>query len=199
VLSRSSNERESEKDSILRINFCFILLLAVFFVFCSETHAETESETESLQISGQAFVGEKAPWLSGWTMSGDVFNIDMPFKDKSTKRLVLVFWTTWCIPCRRGMSMIEGAADTLNKSGSVVVMVNFGEGREMIRKYLKKYSVSFPVVLDRYKRTEKTYLSDVKNNKVSLPKTVIIDPDRKVKAIFGREGDDYIERILSVN
>ena len=54
------------------------------------------------------------------------------------------------------------------------------------------------VVLDRFGKVSEAYGAVLDGgNKVSLPRTVVLDASARVRAIFWTEGADYIDRIVS--
>ena len=147
--------------------------------------------TESLQTSGQTVVGEDAPWLSGWTLVDEVFNTQKVFNDESINRVALVFWASWCAPCKKGIKELNKHSAEFNEHGIKVVLVNSAESEEAVREYCGENGQLFTVVLDPYSKNRETYMPS------PLPKTVLIGRDGKVEAIFGKEDTDYVQRIIN--
>ncbi|MCP4143902.1 MAG: redoxin domain-containing protein [bacterium] len=166
------------------VNKYLILLL----LFASITAFAT---TESLQSSGETAVGEAAPWLSGWTLADEVFNTQKVFKDESINRVALVFWASWCAPCKKGIKELNKHSAEFNEHGIKVVLVNSAESEEVVREYCGENGPLFTVVLDPYSKNRETYMPS------PLPKTVLIGRDGKVEAIFGKEDTDYVQRIIN--
>ena len=164
-----------------------LLLLAPSFAFADDS--------ELLSKSGAAEVGKLAPWFSGWTLDNQVFNTTKAIKAPGTKRVALVFWATWCAPCRLGMDKLAKNAERLRADGTTVVLVNYKDKPEDVRVFLAKKPMPFTMVLDPFGQSEKTYLEPA-NGSVSLPRTVVVDADGLVKRIIGAEGEDYIEQIM---
>ena len=146
--------------------------------------------TESLQSSGEATVGEAAPWLSGWTLADEVFNTKKVFKDESINRVALVFWASRCAPCKKGIRDLNKHSAEFNNHGIKVVLVNSAESGETIREFFGEKGPLFTVVLDPYSKNRETYMPS------PLPKTVLIGRDGNVEAIFGKEDTDYVQRII---
>jgi len=171
------------------ILFASLLLLAPDFA--------QAKQSEILHKSGEAIIGQPAPWVSGWTLDDQVFNLKKAFEDPAVKRVAFVFWATWCAPCKEGMKRLCSAKGKLDANGVKVVLFNMDEQSELekVRKFVRQNSVSFPVVLDPYGRAKTPYLDDG-NGSLSLPRTVIVGRDGKVIRIIGSEGDDYIEQIV---
>jgi thiol-disulfide isomerase/thioredoxin len=171
-------------------------ILMILLLTVSVTWAAPGDVTTSMPQSGQAIVGQDAPFLSGWTISSKVFSTAKALKDPDSERIALVFWATWCQPCLNGLKVLNAASAKLKANGIDLVLVNYGEDQETIQAFLKKHPVRFPVVMDRWDKSGAAYLYD-ETGKVTLPRTVLIDKEGRVEAIFSSEGDDYVERILA--
>jgi thiol-disulfide isomerase/thioredoxin len=163
--------------------------LLLFLVLISSV-TSLSAATESFPTSGQTVVGEDAPWLSGWTLSDEVFNTKKVFADESINRVALVFWASWCAPCKKGIIELNEHALELIDKGIKVVLVNSAEPEETVREFFYKKDRPFTVVLDPYSKNRETYMPS------PLPKTILIGRDGKVEAIFGKEDTDYIQRIF---
>jgi thiol-disulfide isomerase/thioredoxin len=151
--------------------------------------------SQILAKSGEAQVGQPAPFLSGWALDGKVFNTTKAFRDPNTHRVALVFWATWCKPCKEGLKLLNAGKAKLDAAGVSVVLVDVEEPADTVRTFLSKHPASFFVVLDQYGRSKKPYLDDG-NGSVALPRTVIIGRDGKVLRIIGKEGKDYVDQII---
>jgi len=161
-----------------------------------EEKAGESTTTELLPACGKARVGEQAPWFSGWTLEDQIFNIRKPFTDGDNRRLALVFWATWCSPCRQGLERLSEAAESLDKAGIAVALVNVGESKKEVLKFFKGSEPDFPVVLDPYQNCTASYLLRP-DGRLSLPLTALISKDGMIDLLMGAEGNDYIERILA--
>jgi hypothetical protein len=152
--------------------------------------------TESQPQCGEAVVGDLAPWLAGWTLDEEEFNIRKPFEDPKVQRLALVFFAEWCIQCRVGISQLAAEAGRIDSNGVYVALVDVRDAPKRARRFLRGLQIPFPVVLDRTGTSEKAYLGE-KNGKYFLPRTAIISREGHVEAIFGREGDDFVDRVIA--
>jgi peroxiredoxin len=152
--------------------------------------------TESQPQCGEAVVGELAPWLAGWTLDEEEFNVRKPFEDPRFQRLALVFFADWCIQCRVGISQLAAQANRIDSNGVYVALVSVRDAPKRARRFLRGLEIPFPIVLDPAGESEKTYLG-AKNGKYFLPRTAIISREGHVEAIFGREGDDFVDRVIA--
>lgn len=63
------------------------------------------------------------------------------------KIIVLNFWATWCIPCKKEMPLLEGIYQTLGDN-LVVIGVNAQESESEIRNFIDQNQITFPIVVD---------------------------------------------------
>ena len=109
----------------------------------------------------------------------------------------LNFWATWCPPCRAEMPAMQKLYDRFKPDGLIVLAVDLQEGKDKVGKFMKKYNLNFPVVLDVSGRVAQEY------GIRSIPTTYIVDREGYVLAgaFGGREWDsvesfEYFARIL---
>lgn len=73
------------------------------------------------------------------------------------KPLVINFWGTFCPPCRNEMPAIQAQYDKWTDAGAQIIGINLSEDRVSVNSFLRSYGISFPVLLDKNKKTEKAY------------------------------------------
>ena len=73
--------------------------------------------------------------------------------------VVLVnFFATWCAPCRDEMPTLEKVFRTYQNKGFLVLGVaGDSKGQEVVEPFVKKYGVTFPVVLDAENVVQRQY------------------------------------------
>jgi thiol-disulfide isomerase/thioredoxin len=113
------------------------------------------------------------------------------------KVVFLNFWATWCGPCRQEMPSMERLYQQLKGRGLEIVAVNLQEDDRSIQKFIDKYKLTFPVLLDKSGRVGSMYGAR------SIPTTYIVDRKGYVVAgtIGTREWDSveyvrFFERLL---
>ncbi|MBO7513674.1 MAG: TlpA family protein disulfide reductase [Fibrobacter sp.] len=122
---------------------------------------------------------------------------------KGYDRVAIVYYATWCIPCREGLVQIASKREYLEGKKVKVVLANVGEKErnpnEKVRQYLKKLRLdSFPGTLDPYNRLLVDFgiwdeTEETKQN--ALPMTLVLDKNLKPLLLIGKEGNDFIEKI----
>jgi thiol-disulfide isomerase/thioredoxin len=84
------------------------------------------------------------PKLAGSTLTGDALGP----RDYAGRVLVVNFWATSCVPCRRELPVLSAAHTAAGEDGPFVVGVNFREGSSIAGGYLDELSVTFPSLRD---------------------------------------------------
>ena len=159
------------------------------------------SPTEKMQSSGEAHIGTTIPRLVGYPLgSAQPFTTDSYFGKavNHPKGIAYVVFATWCKPCVKGISELTTHALKLKNAGIQVVLLNMQEESDVVGPWTQaqKIPASFLVILDEW-GTEAKKLGVKKNDGTAkLPLTVVTDGQGTVKAIFGKEGPDYLKLIF---
>jgi len=112
-----------------------------------------------------------------------------------TKRVALVFFATWCIPCREGIVRLRDNQAELDKNGVLVILVNAGEKKfdhGAIEKWAKNNGhEKWPVVLDKFGNILRTTGLNAGGEEIVFPKTILLDNRLKPLLLIGAEGKDW--------
>ena len=136
-----------------------------------------------------------------WFVARDRIDVE-PFSRKhlesfvtpQTKRIALVFFASWCIPCREGIVRLRDNQADLDKNGVQVVLVNAGENElPKIEKWIKANgNEKWLVILDKFKNIQRnTGLISDAETEIALPKTILLDNKLKPLLLIGAEGKDW--------
>ena len=90
-------------------------------------------------------VGRAAPDFLLQTAVGG----ELRFSDLRGSPVLVNFWASWCVPCRKEMPEIVRAYDAHKAGGLVVVAIDLQENDEQVREFAAEYGMEFPVVIDR--------------------------------------------------
>jgi thiol-disulfide isomerase/thioredoxin len=109
-------------------------------------------------------------------------------------RVVLVnFWATWCEPCEREMPAMERLYQRLPRDRFELVAVAIGDDEAKVAEFQKRYSLTFPIVLDPDKKVAEAYQT------MGVPESLLIDAGGRIieRYVGPREWDatEYVERI----
>lgn len=113
--------------------------------------------------------------------------------------VVLNFWASWCVPCKKEFPSLEKLYRHYGKDNVVVIGINSDETNQMsaIRKTIEEYDITFPIVADK----EDFILRDFMVS--SIPLTLIffqekvIDVSQGFKDFAAQELFDTFEGLLA--
>lgn len=106
-----------------------------------------------------------APDLSLSTRDGQTLRL----ADLKGHVVLLDFFASWCVPCRKSFPQIEALYKELRERGLEVVAINVDDQARKANAFLSQYSYSMPIVLDPGGRAAKAF--DLQ----AMPSTAIID------------------------
>ena len=116
-------------------------------------------------------VGNPAPAIESVQLGGAPFSLSA----LSGKPAVLVFWSSWCGPCKAEIPHI--ASLTEQYSGRVAfVSINAGESPPTAARAAEAWGITWPVVFDPDARIQADYQVE------GIPLTVIVDAEGVVRS-----------------
>ena len=109
-------------------------------------------------------------------------------------RVVLVnFWATWCEPCEEEMPAMERLYQRLHGGRFLLVAVSIDDEDAKVGEFVKRYSLTFPIAMDRTKAVSAAYQT------TGVPESLLIDRDGRIveRYVGPREWDapEYVKRI----
>ena len=103
---------------------------------------------------------------------------DFRLSDLRGKAVIVNFWATWCVSCRKEMPQFVAAYDRYKDKGLEVVAVNLQESPSIIRPFADDFGMKFPVVLDKRGSVSDAY------RLIGLPTTYFIDREGVIHSVF---------------
>jgi peroxiredoxin len=110
---------------------------------------------------------------------------NLRLKEQRGQVVMLNFWASWCGPCREEMPLLDHLYEKYHASGFQLLGVNVDEDVHNATGVSSKLGLHFPVLLDTEKRVARLY--DLN----TMPSTVLIDRDGRVRYIFRGYKDGY--------
>lgn len=95
--------------------------------------------------------------------------------DFKGKVVLLDFWASWCIPCRKSFPEVDRLSKELTAKGVVVVAVNVDEQRKNADAFLAAYPHSMTIGYDTHGTLAETF--DLQ----AMPSSIIIDTTGRVR------------------
>lgn len=110
------------------------------------------------------------------------------------KYVLVNFWATWCIPCRKEMPYLQEVFEE-HEDQVVVLAVNMNEDAERVRPFIEEFGYTYPILLDPPDELA------AEHNVRGLPVSFIVGPDgdivyRRIGEILPEEFDIWLEENL---
>ncbi len=103
----------------------------------------------------------------------------LPKARKERNHVVISFFATWCVPCRKEIPELETLAEKY--TDIKFYLINVAESKEKVTEHLVKTPIKLPILMDIYgKVAEKFNVKDGGNALAVLPTLVIINKDGSV-------------------
>ncbi|OXM15276.1 TlpA family protein disulfide reductase [Paenibacillus herberti] len=115
--------------------------------------------------------------------------------DLKGKTVLVHFWASWCVPCKRELPLIDEAARLVFKgahkdeaggasgagNGQEILAINVGESRGTISEFTGETGISMPIVSDVTGQAAEAFRVR------ALPASFIISPDGRISQIIQGE------------
>jgi len=121
-----------------------LMLCATFFI--SSLSADDVSHMPFFMIPD-------APYASDFNLPDETGKI-WSLSTSKGKVVVVNFWATWCLPCRKELPSMRMLAETLDSENFQLLAINVGEDLLDIQSFIGKFDppLDFPVLLDKNMR-----------------------------------------------
>ena len=135
--------------------------------------------------------GDEFPDLSKFKLEGKL-------PDTLKGKVVLVdFWASWCGPCAASFPTMEALYGQYKDKGFVILALSVDQKPSQMESFLKKHTVTFPVVRDAEQMLVATAEAE------AMPTSILLDGARKVRFVHkGFRGEEtkkkYIVEIESL-
>ena len=177
-----AEKRYKRRGSALMLGIMLVVLIAITAYIIITLPSE---EAQAAEGSVATLVEDEPDDLAETTLinAGDVapdFTVEMLNSGKVTlsalqgKPTLLIFWATWCPPCRLELSklqehIIDRYGDKIN-----VLPISRGEERAKVEEYISKMGYTFAVGLDGDQSIYRKYATNY------IPRCFVIDAKGKV-------------------
>ena len=114
--------------------------------------------------------GQQAPVFEAQRMNGDKVSL-AEFRGQPT---VLVFWASWCGPCRKEAPDVVRVAKSYGKKVNIVG-INAGERGDVAKRAAREMGITWPVVMDSDGSIQSQY------KVAGIPLVLVLDSDGRVR------------------
>lgn len=139
-----------------------------------------------LIIPSQIIVGKSIPVVTDNKNNTNAIN---EFKEKY---LLLHFWATWCVPCKKQLPMIQYIKDNVSpKNLSIVSICTFSDSA-LMKKNIDLHKMNWQNIYD--KNNEIARLFEVS----SVPRLILINQNKVIEFIDSENSQESGKRILDI-
>ena len=122
-------------------------------------------------------------------------DIDLNLSSYNGKVVIVDFWASWCVPCRRSFPWMNEMHDKYADYGLVIIAVNVDRSADDAARFLAKYPARFQIVYDPHGQLAKEYGVEVMPTSIIMDRTgEIIDRHAGFKV---RKQDEYEATIVA--
>jgi cytochrome c biogenesis protein CcmG, thiol:disulfide interchange protein DsbE len=144
-----SKRKSSRKRSITIFTIVTLLNVAVFAFLWTQLLTPAQNTTQGLSQTNtnDPLIGHPAP---NFTLDALKLHPDAPISLASFKGkpIVLNVWNSTCLPCMDEAHLLQSLWQKVKSQGVVVIGIDFQDLKGDGLSFLKKYSVTYPNVLD---------------------------------------------------
>ncbi len=101
----------------------------------------------------RALVGGPAPGFS----LPDLYGSQRSLSQFRGHNVLLVFWASWCPPCRVEMASLQRLHDNSAVQNLKVIAVNVGETKGQVASFVDRQQLSLPILLDAGNDVQQLY------------------------------------------
>jgi len=91
------------------------------------------------------------------------------------KVVIVDFWASWCVPCRRSFPWLNTMHDRYGEDGLVIIGVNLDQERAAADEFLQEFPPRFSIHYDETKEMAKAY------GVVAMPTSYLIGRDGEIR------------------
>ncbi len=158
----------------------FILLLLLF-----GSYSQSKVIDEDLLIKAKITPIKNIKEAPNFTLE-DLCGKKVELHSFKGKVILLVFWATWCGPCKKEMPSMEALYRQFKHRDFVLLGISVDyEKKERVKEFIEKNDWSFPILLDPKLRAYRLY--EIKG----IPTSILIDRQGRMvgKALGPRDWD----------
>ena len=156
----------------MKFNFRTItqLVLAVLVIFSIMKYFNVETDIKTWLTNSEDNKPKYIVQFSLQDLDGKTRNI----REWSDQRMLINFWATWCVPCRREMPMLQNLY--LNKDTYNIEIIGIAvDENESVKDFIYEYGIEFPILIGQSDAYE--IIDQLGNTTTTLPYTLVVEPD----------------------
>ena len=146
------------------------LVLALLVIFSIVRYFDVETHIKTWRANSE---DNKPRYIVEFSLQ-DLDGKTRSISEWSDQRVLINFWATWCVPCRREMPMLQNLY--LNKDTHNIEIIGIAvDQNEPVRDFINEYGIEFPILIGQSNAYE--IMQQLGNTATTLPYTLVVEPD----------------------
>jgi len=108
------------------------------------------------------------------SQGGEATKPEFNVSDFEGKVVVLDFWASWCVPCRRSFPWLNEMHARYGDDGLVIIGVNLDQERSDAEAFLQEFPAQFQIHFDDSKTLATEY------EVIAMPSSYLLGPDGEI-------------------
>ena len=127
----------------------------------------------SLPVGPQ--VGLRAPDFTLQAMNGKTYHLS----ELAGQAVLINYWTTWCIPCKAELPILQKLHQEYQPRGVLIVSINAidQDSPDKVQGIIDQFGMTFPVLLDQGSQFANLYQA------IFFPTTILVDASGVIREI----------------
>ena len=181
-------------------SFMSHIVMTVTLLVCSGLINQAFAEKSvKLKTSGIVKVGQKMPFFAGWKIGSKFKGPTNSNKALKANKAgyVITLCAEWCKPCMKGLANLAKHREHFDKANKQLVII-VADSSANAQKIYDRFNLKWATfILDEFKNSVSKMSPDGKGSKgISLPKTFVLNEQKKVTRIISKEGSDFIRLLF---
>ena len=133
--------------------------------------------------------------LEGIRVNGD----PLDWSEYRGRVTLVMFWATWCGPCRREITQVQEIYKQYHERGFDVVGISVDEDREELKEFLNEQDIPWAIIYDQARADgKKGETMAVRYGVMAIPETILVDRQGKVVTteIRGSQLEEQLKEMI---
>ena len=145
-------------------------MLVVVLVFSIVKYFDIETDIKSWLTNSE---NNKPRYIVSFSLK-DLEGKTRNISEWSDQRVLINFWATWCVPCRREMPMLQNLYINKDIYNIEIIGIAVDQNKPVI-DFIHEYGIEFPILVGQSDAYE--IMQQLGNTATTLPYTLVVEPD----------------------